>query len=130
MERFTKFITLFCTVAILKCALPSCKSTESDGVNIYVLNGTTGLGAAMLINDAILGQTELDYKFTVEADAANVQAAIINGDADIAALPTNAAAALYARTDGEIMIAAVNTLGVLYLMWSGEKIDSMDELRG
>jgi NitT/TauT family transport system substrate-binding protein len=95
-----------------------------------VLNGTTGFGAAKLISDAKLGRSELDYSFTVEADAANVQAALINGDADIAALPTNAAAALYARTDGEIMIAAVNTLGVLYLMSSGEKIDSMDELRG
>ena len=130
MNRFTKYLILFCAMALFICALPSCENTESHDINIYVLNGTTGFGAATLINDAILGQTELDYNFTVEADAANVQAAIINGDADIAALPTNAAAALYTRTDGKIKIAAVNTLGVLYLMSSGEKIDSMDELRG
>ncbi len=130
MSRFTKYLILFCAMALFICALPSCEKSDSQAVNVYVLNGTTGFGAAKLIDDAANGATKLNYNFTVETDAINVQSALINGDADIAALPTNAAAALYARTDGEIMIAAVNTLGVLYLMSSGEKIDSMDELRG
>jgi NitT/TauT family transport system substrate-binding protein len=96
-----------------------------------VLNGTTGFGAATLINDAILGQTELDYNFTVEADAANVQAALINGDADIAALPTNAAAKLYKASAGKVQLLAVNTLGVLYLLQGeGENISSLSDLEG
>ena len=130
MIRFTKILTLICAIALLICALPSCRDAKRDEINVYVLNGTTGFGAAPLIDNAIRGQTDLDYRFTVETDAANVQAALINGDADIAALPTNAAAALYNRTEGKIRIVAVNTLGVLYLMTNGEKINSIEELRG
>ncbi len=94
--------------------------------NVTVLNGTTGFGAAKLIDDAKNGKTAYKYNFTVETDAANVTAGLINGSIDIAALPTNAAATVYNKTNGGIKIAAVNTLGVLYLMTNGEKITVED----
>ena len=122
--RFTAFI-----LAIALIALPciSC-GTRVDGkleINISVLNGTTGFGAAHLMSDAAEGKTELSYKFTVESDASNITAGLINGTIDIAALPTNAAANLYNKTNGAIKIAAVNTLGVLYLL-TGEGVEVTD----
>ena len=110
---------LLLTLALLML-LPlaaSCqKYDDTLAVNVWVLNGTTGFGIAPLIEDEKAGTAALNYTFTVETNAANVQSALINGDADIAALPTNAASALYNKTGGEVVLLALNTRGVLYLV--------------
>jgi NitT/TauT family transport system substrate-binding protein len=101
-------------------------------VNVMVLNGTTGFGMAKLISDAGEGNAALNYNFSIESDAANITAAIINGSADIAALPTNAASVLYNKTEGGVQLLALNTLGVLYLVVNGETEDitSIADLAG
>ena len=101
-------------------------------VNVMVLNGTTGFGMARLMSDAEKGDAALNYRFSVETDASNVTAALINGSADIAALPTNAASVLYNKTQGGVQLLAVNTLGVLYLVTDSEKlsISSLADLEG
>ncbi len=85
-------------------------------VNVMVLNGTTGFGMAKLMADADAGEAALNYAFSVETDASNVTAALISGACDIAALPTNAAATVYNKTEGGVQLLALNTLGVLYLV--------------
>ena len=58
-------------------------------------------------------------------------AALVNGDCDIAALPTNAAAALYNKTGGKVQVLALNTLGVLYLVTDGSvTVESFADLEG
>ena len=93
---------------------------------VYTLSGTTGFGMAGMIADA-----KPDYSFTVETDPSVVTAALVSGDCDIAALPTNAAAALYNKTEGKVQVLALNTRGVLYLVTDGkEKIESIADLNG
>ena len=100
-------------------------------VNVMVLNGTTGFGMANLMDDAANGKAQQAYSFTVETDASNVVAALANGSADIAALPTNAAAAVYNKTQGKVQVLALNTLGVLYLVTDGSvTVESMADLAG
>jgi len=99
-------------------------------VNVTVLSGTTGFGMAPLMQWHADGDAQLNYNFKVEADAANVNAALINGTVDIAALPTNAASVVYNKTGGEIQLLAINTLGVLYLLDNGNNITSFEDLRG
>ena len=99
---------------------------EEAPVRIYTLNGTTGFGMAGMIAEAKPG-----YTFTVESDPAVVTAALVSGDCDIAALPTNAAAALYNKTEGKVQVLALNTRGVLYLVTDGkEKIENIADLDG
>lgn len=105
-------------------------NTELE-IKIAVLNGTTGFGIAKLINDKNAGNAALNYNISVETDASNVTAALINGSIDIAALPTNAAANVYNKTEGKIQIMAVNTLGVLYVVTSDKvNIESFADLEG
>ena len=100
-------------------------------VNVMVLNGTTGFGMANLMDAAAKGEAALDYSFSVETDASNIVAALVNGSADIAALPTNAAAAVYNKTQGGVQVLALNTLGVLYLVTDGSvTVESMADLAG
>lgn len=134
MKALLRPLALILTLILVAAPfLSSCTAAVDNEleINISVLNGTTGFGAAALINDAINGQSDLNYQFTVESDASNITAGLINGSIDIATLPTNAAANLYNKTNGGVKIAAVNTLGVLYLMTGeGVEINGFSDLEG
>ena len=111
---------LICLLLALCLCLSLCACGTSDPVpdkdlevRVMTLNGTTGFGMAPLIAASAEGKASLNYSFSVETDASNVTAALVNGDCDIAALPTNAAAALYNKTGGKVQALALNTLGGL-----------------
>ena len=108
--------------------------------NVMVLSGPTGVGAAKLMSDVEYanengGQTPdgtpsyIDT-ITVEADNQAVSSALINGDADIAAVATNVAATLINKNPESIQVLAVNTLGVLYILEKGDTVTSMADLAG
>lgn len=104
------------------------KLTEA---NVYVLSGPTGIGAANLKDKADKGQTEVEYNITVVAQPDEVVAKISNKEADIAAIATNLAAKLYNKTEGNITVLAVNTLGVLNVVTpAGVEIKSLKDLKG
>ena len=140
-----RIFTLFLALSLVLLSFASCIAkkeaeppTDDSGrntpvnVNVYTLNGTTGFGMAKLISDAKAGAfPNENYTFTVQSDASVVLSALINGDVDIAALPTNAAANVYNKTQGGVKILAVNTRGVLYLLAKGETtVPSFEALRG
>lgn len=99
-------------------------------VNLMVLSGPTGIGAAKLMADNDTGTTANRYSVTVAAANDEVTAKLINGEADIAAIATNMASNLYHKSDGTIQIAALNTLGVLHILERGNTIKSMAGLEG
>ena len=100
-------------------------------VNVAVLSGTTGFGMAQLMEQSSKGASALKYTFRVESDASNILPALLNGSVDIAALPTNAAANLYAKKAGAVQVLAVNTLGVLYVVTGeGVSVSSFEDLKG
>jgi NitT/TauT family transport system substrate-binding protein len=118
------------TVSLLALSACGAKIDPELDVRIMVLNGTTGFGMAKLMNDDDNDRTLLDYEIDVETDASNITFALINGDVDIAALPTNAASVVYNRSEGQVQILAINTLGVLYLLANGETVTDFESLRG
>ena len=99
-------------------------------INVSVLNGTTGFGAAKLMKDTANKKAALSYNFKVETDASVINAGLINGTVDIAALPTNAASVLYNKTQGGVKVIALNTLGVLYVVENGNTVSSLSDLAG
>lgn len=111
--------------------VPATESPAAAPVNVMVLNGTTGFGMANLMDAAAKGEASQDYSFTVETDASNVVAGLVNGSVDIAALPTNAATTVYNKTQGGVQLLALNTRGVLYLITDGSvAVASMADLEG
>ena len=99
-------------------------------VNLYVLSGPTGIGTMNLWAAADAGETQNTYHITMPGANDEVVAAISNGAADIAAVATNLAATLYNKTSGGVTVLAVNTLGVLSLLGSGQEIASIADLAG
>ena len=131
-----------CLVAVLLFTMTACNlfankdtnkdpKTETPTINVYTLNGTTGFGMAKLMSDAKAGTTTEKYNFSVQSDASVVTSALLSGSADIAALPTNAAANIYNKSEGGVLVLAVNTLGCLYLLTNqNAAVNSFADLQG
>ncbi len=99
-------------------------------VNVGMLKGPTGMGAAWLMEQNEQGLTLNSYEFTVAGAPDELTGQLIQGGLDIAALPTNAISSLYNKTEGKIVCLGVNTLGVLYILENGESISSIKDLDG
>ncbi len=104
---------------------------SGPSIRFMALSGPTGVGAAKLMADHDAdAQNSAIASYEIVTDNTQVQTALANGDVDIAAIATNAAASLYAKTDGGIQVLAVNTLGVLYILEKGDTVHSMADLKG
>lgn len=104
---------------------------SGPSIRFMALSGPTGVGAAKLMADHDADtQNSAIASYEIVTDNTQVQTALANGDVDIAAIATNAAASLYAKTDGGIQVLAVNTLGVLYILEKGDTVHSMADLAG
>ena len=144
-----RIFSMFLLVALLVSFAVACKpltdpkntteapteTTETPAaptdVRVYTMNGTTGFGMAKLMEDAANGAFRTEkYTFEVKTDfAKEVLPALINGDADIAAIPTNGASIAYNKTEGKVKVLAVNTLGCLYVIGKTE-VASLADLNG
>lgn len=128
-----KWIVLLGCLLVLCFGLTACQSKPADPqtVKVAALAGPTGMGMAeMIANGANLGEN-VTTEFTVSSAPDQVTAGVISGDFQIAALPTNSAAVLYNKTEGKVILGAVNTLGVLYVVADqSEGIATIADLKG
>ena len=123
MKKLTALILIACMAATL---FAGCGTKATTPANIGTLQGPTGMGMVTLMGDEFSSK----YNITIESAPDAVVGKIINGELDIAAVPVNLAATLYNKTEGNIMMIAVNTLGVLYVLEDGETVNSMADLAG
>lgn len=103
---------------------------EKTPVRVAAMKGPTAMGLTKLMQDAEAGNTVNDYTFQIEATADAVTPLLLKGELDIAMVPANLASVLYNKSEGALQMAAVNTLGVLYVVECGETIQSATDLKG
>ncbi len=99
-------------------------------MRIGTLKGPTGMGMVEMMSAAKEGTARHDYQFEVVGAPDALVGKIVNGELDIAAVPSNMALLLNNKTEGALQLAAVNTLGVLYVLENGESIDNFNALSG
>ena len=126
-----KILALF-LAAVMLIGMAACSKNEKTGVtvNIGVLKGPTGMGAAWLMDQNEQGLSANSYNFTIAGAPDVLTGQLISGDMDMAALPTNAISTLYNKTEGKITVLGVNALGVLYVLENGDRINSVADLEG
>ncbi len=108
----------------------STSSEVKTAVRIQTIKGPTGIGMVHLMDAQEKGTAQNDYTFTVASSPDEITAKILNDEVDIAAAPTNLAAVLYNRTEGNVTMLAVNTLGVLHILENGDTIQTAADLKG
>ena len=102
-------------------------------INIASLKGPTTMGLVGLMDDAAKGPAAEDYQVTMYASPDEVVPLVAQGSVDMALIPSNLAAVLYAKTkgtDAQISVLAINTLGVLNIVESGDAVTSIADLKG
>ena len=150
-----KLLSLICSLSLSATLLAGCSSTPQESsapqtpvdpesptssqsvtakavdVKVMALKGPTAMGMVQFMSEADNGSiTDNNYDFTITAMTDEVSAALAQGTTDIAAVPANLASVLYNNTEGGIQVLAINTLGVLYIVESGDTVQSMEDLRG
>ncbi|WP_291380271.1 ABC transporter substrate-binding protein [Demequina sp.] len=102
-------------------------------ITIASLKGPTTMGLVGLMEDAAAGTAAEDYQVTMYGSPDEVVPLVAQGGVDVALVPSNLAAVLYSKTkgtDAQISVMAVNTLGVLNIVESGDSIQSIADLEG
>ena len=150
MKKNLKHLLALCLTLALVFSLAACgqkadetpndaqddQQTEQEeftpaSYSIAALKGPTAMGLVKLMKDSESGETTGNgYTFTLAGSADEVTPALLKGELDMACVPANLAAVLYNKTEGEIEVLAVNTLGVLYIVENGESVHSMADLKG
>jgi len=146
MKKLFAALTLLTVLLFVGCTSPQGTATpeatpgstaqtlppyeQRTQVNIAILNGPTGMGASKLMKDNDDKVSLNRYSFSQYSAPTDIMPLLINGELDIAALPTNVAATIYNKTKGKVKLLALNTLGVLYVLSKDATIDSVEDLKG
>ena len=120
---------ILCGLFLLSC----CAYAQEDGTVIHVasLKGPTTMGMVKLIHDNESGESLNEYDFAIEGAADAIAPALLKqGALDIALVPCNVASVWYNNSNGAVQVAAINTLGVLYVLEAGDTIQSVEDLKG
>ncbi|MCL2464502.1 MAG: ABC transporter substrate-binding protein, partial [Micrococcales bacterium] len=107
---------------------PSASATgamSSSPVRVAALKGPTTMGMVGLMDQASKNQTAQQYTFDIEGTPDAVSGPLAAGNLDVALIPVNLAAVLYNKTNGGVKLAAVNTLGVLYVVTGDPAVTSL-----
>lgn len=123
-----RVVTVLLAVMAVLC-FTACGKQEESEVNVGVLKGPTGIGAVGIMSKSDKNEYG-NYHFTLTPDVNDIVARLTNGDLDIGALPTNTAANLYNKTNGDVELIALNCTGVLYIMENGNSVNSVSDLKG
>ena len=108
----------------------SAAPAEETLVRVGGLKGPTTMGLVKLMQDAENGEAQNAYEFTMVTAADELTAMVAGDQVDIALLPANVASVLYHKTNQNVSVIDINTLGVLYLVSGDTSITSLDQLAG
>ena len=145
-----KLLSLFCVLTLCAALFAGCASSNQDGgsgdisdsgagtsqagtvddvptadpvnVRIAALKGPTAMGMVQFMDQVDSGVlADNNYTFSIAAAM---------GELDIAAIPANVSSVLYNNNSAGFQVLAINTLGVLYIVESGNTVQSVEDLRG
>lgn len=100
-----------------------------EGGRVGSLKGPTSIGLLSLMEQQS-AQEAPNFTFEMMTAADELSARFVKGEIDFALIPANMASILYHKTNGNVQVADINTLGVLYLVTAQEDIGSVADLKG
>ncbi len=133
MKRLMKFavVLMLGTMLLTGCDVEKKASAESVIVHVTALKGPTAMGMVDFMDKSEKGEIkDNDYQFEIVAAVDEVTPKLVQGKTDIAAVPANFASVLYNNTNAEVQVLAINTLGVIYIVESGDAISDVSDLKG
>ena len=135
MKKLTFFLISMVLGALLMTGCGASEQTQTAAepvtVNVAALKGPTAMGMVDFMDKADSGSlTDNKYHIEIVAAVDEVMPKLVQGQVDIAAVPANLASVLYNNTEGGVEVLAVNTLGVIYIVESGDTVSDISDLKG
>ena len=127
MKKLTAIVlTLILMISTMAGCTGETSDTVSEVVNMAVLNGPTGMATVTMLD------MEDKYDITTYQAPTDITAKVINGEVDVAAVPSNLAAVLYNKTEGQVVALTPIAMGMLQILGSGDaaSLDDISELEG
>ena len=135
--RFVKGLVLLLAAALTMGLLSGCVRSDGNAtppekttVRVAALKGPTAMGMVQLMDESDAGNTTGEYDFQIAAAVDEISPLLMTESVDVAAVPANLASVLYNNTKGKVKVIALNTLGVLYLVESGDTVHEVADLKG
>ena len=97
--------------------------SEENPLAVATLAGPTGMGMIQMFDNKA-------YEISLLTTPDQITPKVISGEVTVATIPSNLAAVLYSKMKGGIKIAAVSTMGVLYIVENGDTVNSLADLAG
>ena len=126
-RKFSAILTAVLSSALLFGSASSAYAAEATIVGS--LKGPTSMGMVQLMSEQEALEAP-DFDFTMVTAADELVASFTKGDTDIALLPANVASVLYNKTEGNVQVLDINTLGVRYLVTADTSITGIADLKG
>ena len=98
---------------------PDQPQEEAVTIRVGGLKGPTSMGLVKLLDDAENQKTANAIDFRMAASANELNPLFLKGELDIMAVPANLGSVLYNKTEGQVKMLAVSTLGVLGVIIGG-----------
>lgn len=124
-------ILMLGTILSTGCSAKKKTLAESVTVHVTALKGPTAMGMVDFMDKSEKGEiTDNTYQFEIVSAVDEVTPKLVQGKTDIAAVPANLASVLYNNTNADVQVLAINTLGVIYIVESGDTISDISDLKG
>ena len=117
-------------------------ATEDVTVRVASLKGPTAIGLVSMMDttsgvptedtptEPAEGSTGITYSYTISGSPDQVLPQVIQGETDIALVPSNVASVLYNKTKGGVRVIDLNTLGVLSVVTGDTSVEQFEDLAG
>ncbi|MDR3053660.1 MAG: ABC transporter substrate-binding protein [Coriobacteriales bacterium] len=103
---------------------------DKPPLRVASLKGPTSIGLA---HEMTLDKTRSSlplFEYSIYGAGDEIVPLLVQGELDIALIPANLAATLYSKTEGDIQVIGINTLGVLYVVTGDASVTSIASLDG
>lgn len=104
--------------------------SEKEIIRVKSLKGPPAISMIKLYADNENGKTLNKYETSIVNSVDEVVATVAKKDFDIITIPANLASVMYNKTNGEIKIASILALSVLYMVENGDSIKNIQDLKG
>ena len=129
-KKLTMFVSMILVLAML--ALTGCGTEPSEPeepvvisepINVACMNGPTGMGMVDLMASE-------NYNIEVFQAPTDAVPKIVSGEIDVACVPSNLAAVLYNKTEGQVVCISPMVKGVLHILGNNVEAASLEDLKG
>ncbi|MBR1585368.1 MAG: ABC transporter substrate-binding protein [Clostridia bacterium] len=126
MKKMIRLLAVLTLIVALPFVCGAENTQEAaQPARVAALKGPTGMAISHM-----MAENDGAYAFTLAGAPEEVNALIISGQVDIAAVPINAGSVIYNKTEGGVRALSLITRGMLYVLEKGDSVQSVKDLEG